>query len=243
MKDANHGPRVVGKNYLETIANIHTVLTPRSYFEVGVQFGNTLELAKCETVAVDPYFVCAKNIIGRKPRCFLYQQTSDGFFKETRPSKVLGKPVDLAFLDGMHLFEFLLRDFINTERECAKDSIILMHDCLPPGYKMTIRDMKTAIEPTDNNFPGWWAGDVWKMVPTLLKYRPDLSVTVTDCAPTGLVVVTNLNPESTVLRDAYDEILKTFRADSRDEYDDYWKSVKIVRETALNIAARHRPFA
>ena len=242
MNDANHGPSVRGRSYLETLLDIHEQLKPRTYFEVGVQFGNTLELANCDTVAVDPAFVCSKNIIGKKPRCFLFQQTSDDFFEKFSPREVLGADIDLAFLDGMHHFEFLLRDFINTEKECSRDSIIIMHDCLPPGYKMTLRDIGEAIEPTDNNFPGWWAGDVWKMVPTLLKHRPDLSITVSDCAPTGLILVTSLDPQNTKLSKQYDSLTQAFKSNDRSEYDEYWKEVKVVPESQLDLSKRFRTF-
>jgi hypothetical protein len=58
------------------------------------------------------------------------------------------------------------------------------------------------------NLPkGAWTGDVWKILPILRKYRPDLKVTVLDCRPTGLVLVSNLSPRNTALRRNYDEIV------------------------------------
>ena len=46
-------------------------------------------------------------------------------------SELGGKTLDLAFIDGMHHFEFALRDFINVEKYCSADSIILIHDVYP----------------------------------------------------------------------------------------------------------------
>ena len=42
-----------------------------------------------------------------------------------------GLPVDLALIDGMHHFEYALRDFMNLERLCAPQSTILIDDCFP----------------------------------------------------------------------------------------------------------------
>lgn len=49
----------------------------------------------------------------------LCRHTSDEFFARSDLHELLGgTPVDLAFIDGMHLFEFALRDFVNLERLC-----------------------------------------------------------------------------------------------------------------------------
>ncbi len=56
----------------------------------------------------------------------------------------------------------------------------------------------------------WWAGDVWRLLPILKKYRPDLRVRFLDCPPTGLVAVTNLDPQSAVLGHLYYPILDEF---------------------------------
>ena len=54
--------------------------------------------------------------IGTKPICAIYRATSDDYFARFNPQAALGATVELAFLDGMHLCEFLLRDFLNVER-------------------------------------------------------------------------------------------------------------------------------
>ncbi len=55
-----------------------------------------------------------------------------------------------------------------------------------------------------------WTGDVWKIVPLLKEHRPDLKFQLFDVAPTGLVVVSNLDPENRALSDNYDAIIKTY---------------------------------
>jgi hypothetical protein len=98
--------------------------------------------------------------------------------------------------DGMHLFEFALRDFANLERACTDDSVVLLHDCLPNDAAVAARRRTKG-----------WTGDVWKLVVCLRKYRPDLEITVVDVPESGLGIVRGLDPRSTVLDDRRDEVL------------------------------------
>jgi len=225
--DANHSAVVSGVDYGEFLAGVHDHLKPQTYFEIGTCTGSSLALAKCLTVAVDPQFRVSSDVIGEKPACFLFQEKSDEFFKRRNLSMILGGPVELAFLDGLHLAEYLLRDFMNTERHCRRDSIIVMHDCLPPGFYMTCRDMQDPRMQL-SRFGNWWTGDVWQVVPVLQEFRPDLSITLIDSPPTGLVIVTNLDPGNSVLFGAYDEIIskRLPRLSSRSAYDAYWDRVR-----------------
>ena len=55
-----------------------------------------------------------------------------------------------------------------------------------------------------------WTGDVWKLLPILQKYRPDLRITVLNCTSTGLVVVSGLAPGNGILSQNYDAIIKAY---------------------------------
>jgi hypothetical protein len=132
--------------------------------------------------------------------------TSDAFFAANDPRRLFGRRVDLAFLDGMHAFDFLLRDFINTERSCRPGSMIVMHDCLPLDPWMT-RPYSQIHETAETPFPNHWTGDVWKMVPVLRATRPDLRLTVLDAQGTGLVVARGLDPFSPVLGERIDRLV------------------------------------
>jgi len=113
----------------------------------------------------------------------------------------------MFFLDGLHLFEVLLRDFMNAERVSHHNSMIVMHDCIPVDMRMTRRD-RFSSSPYPSIYPEeWWAGDVWRILPILKKYRPDLRIHCLDAKPTGIVVVTGLNPKSTTLADCYYDIV------------------------------------
>jgi hypothetical protein len=174
--------------------------------EIGTLHGDTLAFARCPSIAVDPSFDLNKpeliaRIVG-KPQLHLYQMLSDDFFAQHDPTKTLGAPIDFAFLDGMHRCEFLLRDFMNTERYCKPNSVIALHDCLPTEAGMTAR----APSPEPATMPhrqGWWTGDVWRTSLLLKRMRPGLEMTVLDAQPTGLVLITNLDPESRALSENY----------------------------------------
>jgi hypothetical protein len=201
-----------GLDYLSALADLHRRLAPKTYIEIGTLSGGTLALAHCPSVAIDPKFLIDRDVIGAKPTCFFFQMTSDDFFANHDPQAVLGAPVQLAFLDGMHLFEFLLRDFANTEKSCDKSSIILMHDCLPPDSYVGRRDWRDKKFAHVTKYPDWWAGDVWKTVYILQKWRPDLEIYGLNSPPTGLIAVTNLDPGSRTLARHYDELVGEYQS-------------------------------
>ena len=174
----------------------HGAVQPQRYFEIGTDTGASLRISRCASLAVDPRFRLGSDVLGTKPACFFHQTTSDDFFALHDPSAILRGPIDLAYLDGLHHFEFLLRDFVNTERHCRRESVILLHDCIPTDLFMVRRqhdDMALAprMPPPLRNL---WAGDVWKTLAILMTHRPDLTISCFDTPPTGLVAVTGLDP-------------------------------------------------
>jgi hypothetical protein len=190
-------------SYTEVLNRFHATLRPRTYLEIGTGTGTSLELSKCASIAIDPGFRLERDVLKGKPCCLLFQMTSDAFFAEYSPSSLFGKPVDMAFLDGMHYAEFLLRDFINVEPHLKKNSVLMLHDCIPGNIEMTSRTIQQGVA---------WTGDVWKVVIVLKKYRPDMRIQAFDSPPTGLIVCTNLDPKSRLLSDNYFTILGDFAA-------------------------------
>ena len=185
--------------YYHVLKIIHAVMKPRVYLEIGVRNGESIALVGENTFAygIDP----APDInspLGKNTTIFAC--TSDEFFERFDIEKAIKKPLDLCFLDGMHLFEFVLRDFINSEALCSEDSLIAIHDTYPKNVPMASRERTTQE----------WCGDVFKIVLALKKYRPDLEMLHLDSGPSGLLLVKNLNSSSTILRDNYEIILDEF---------------------------------
>ena len=200
---------LTGPMYREFVRVVASVKRARSYLEVGVYNASTLSIIECASIGVDPEFAFDRNPMGKKPSLRLYQMTSDDYFRDHDPRTDFGGPVDVAFLDGMHLFEYLLRDFINTERACAPGSVILLDDCLPINIEMAERERRPHLR-KDRAVAAWWTGDVWKVLHILREYRPELKIVPVDVVPTGSIAVTNLDPDSTRLQDAYDEIVARY---------------------------------
>lgn len=194
--------RFGGEYYLDVLARIIHHVRPRTYVEIGIFQGESLRLAKPPTLAIgiDPEPRLTEPLGGNHK---VFTETSDTFFENRDLRAELGGlPVDLAFIDGMHYFEFALRDFANLERHCTRDSTILIHDCYPLDRESAGR------EPRPSN----WSGDIWHLIVLLKKYRPDLSVRTIGTAPTGLGFVRNLDPGSRYLLEHHDRLCEEFLA-------------------------------
>lgn len=194
--------RATGLRYYSFLKHLHDELLFDWYMEVGCRSGQSFAPVRSKTIAVDPFFRAEINIIGKKPRLHVFQQKSDDFFASGFLWNNRIK-LGLSFLDGMHLFEYLLRDFINTEAQSAATGVIMLHDCVPFNHVMTTRDLAKLPR-------GAWTGDVWKLVPILQTYRPDLTLTMMDARPTGLLCVSNLAPGNQILSQNYDRICQDY---------------------------------
>lgn len=178
-----------GPPYRELLKRVHDALRPRTYLEVGVEHGTTLALAvhSQQVVGVDPVPRPSTRELPSVTR--LFHMTSDEFFAGHTRQDVFGEqPLDLAFIDGMHWFEYALRDFCNVERWCTPASTVILHDCLPVMAVAAERERRTSF----------WVGDTWKALECLLRERPDLRISVVPCYPSGLVVIRGLDPRSTL---------------------------------------------
>jgi hypothetical protein len=207
----------------ELLRGLHERTWPRTYLEIGIRTGRSMVLSRCRSIGVDPAFKIDNPI-----HCDvqLIKATSDDFFAGEEPlAHFDGMPVDLAFIDGMHLSDFALRDFINIEPFMADTGVIVLDDVLPRNGLEAARDRKT--EP--------WTGDVYKVVEILHRRRPDLVVLLVNTAPTGTAVIVGVDQGSTVLKDAYAEeepyLLRTDPQTPPQEYLD--RSISIEPDVLL----------
>jgi len=198
-----------GEDYFRVLARIHAHLQPATYVEIGIDQGRSFEIVSpgTLTLGIDPNPRLHKP---PGPLQRVFAQTSDDFFAGNDVRAELGgRPIDLAFIDGMHQFEFAFRDFINIEKYCTRDSTVLIHDVYPID----------AISAARERASSFWSGDIWRLILILKKYRPDLAVNTIAARPTGLAMVQNLDPASRLLGDRQREIIAEFLAIDLDVLD------------------------
>jgi len=109
----------------------------KNYLEIGCDKNQLFSKVNINNkIGVDP--VSGGNV----------RKTSDDFFKENKSS------FDIVFIDGLHNYEQVKKDILNSVNCLLDEGIILVHDCMPdslgkqavPRYKMQ------------------WNGDVWKAI-------------------------------------------------------------------------------
>ena len=186
--------KLPGEDFLAHLARFHELLRPRVYLEIGVDVGRTLSLARPPTrvIGVDPAWKTAGVDRAFATPTTLFALESDAFFESGEAERALeGETVDLAFVDGLHFFDQALRDFLHLEKHASPGAVLLFHDCLPLTPQTATRRRQT----------GFWTGDVWKIAPILRELRPDLDMFLVPAYPTGLLVVTRLDPRSRLLEE------------------------------------------
>jgi hypothetical protein len=170
----------------EFLVMLHELLQPKLYVETGVHTGESLKLANCAAIGIDPYPLLTRT---QKPSELIAAMESDEYFD--RHKEDWERKIDLGFIDGMHRFENAWRDFLNMEHNATTGSVIAFDDVLPYTKFMAARDM----------VPGDWTGDVWRVFYLLSEKRPDLRLQLVDTVPTGTLLVWQLDP---LVRDQMD---------------------------------------
>lgn len=184
--------------YRSILKTIHDRLKPRRYFEIGVDDGGSISLAKCPSVGIDPDFELVSNL---QSPTQLFRKESDTFFADTELCKrVFAEGADLAFIDGMHLAEYVLRDFINVEKWAGRNCVVVIDDVYPEQFAMAERDRAFNA----------WCGDVYKIIPILKEHRPDLNVHVFEAFAgpyrKGVALISNLDESNLSLATSSQQI-------------------------------------
>ena len=119
----------------------------------------------------------------------------------------------MVFIDGLHTYDQVKRDILNSVKFLNDDGIILVHDCLPdtmakqavPRYKMQ------------------WNGDVWKAIVDL-RQDPDLDVYT--CEMDQGIGVIKKNKNTSILK-LSTEINKLKFKDYYNNYKEYMRVISI----------------
>ena len=170
MEKINKFKKIFNKLYYEYfIENFKDKISfnfPKDYFRWDLidyliqknSFENYLEIG-CDD---DQLFskVNIKNKIGVDPVSGgNIRKKSDDFFSSNKDK------FDLVFIDGLHIYEQVKKDILNSLKFLNENGIILVHDCMPDSLS------KQAVP----RYKMKWNGDVWKAIVDL-RQREDLEI-------------------------------------------------------------------
>ena len=191
------------------LAWLHRWLQPALYLEIGVDQGVSLACAGGPAIGVDPRPEL-KLSVELPPTARIVASSSDAFFAQQAQALLQPAP-ELAFIDGMHLFEFALRDLIHSEACMAPWGLIVIDDIFPCHPVQAHRRRRS----------GSWTGDVWKLLPILRQHRPDLTLLCLNAHTTGLLLIAGLDAAgldgagtagaNAALSAAYPELVRQYR--------------------------------
>ena len=126
------------------------------YLEIGYGDGQTFKNVDCNyKIGVDP---------NPHSKCD-HITTSDEFFSKNNET------FDIIFIDGLHTYEQVRKDFFNSVTILNNGGIIVLHDCNPTSYEMQRTDVSVSNE---------WTGDVWKLIVELRTTDNEFEVLVVD---------------------------------------------------------------
>ena len=168
-----------------------------SYLEIGCQ--SDVNFSK----------IIIKNKIGVDPQSGgTHRMTSDDFFKQNKSI------FDLIFIDGLHVYEQVLKDIENSLKVLNDNGVILIHDCLPAKiWHQTIPQTHSS-----------WNGDVWK---SIVKSRTRIDIdTYTIEADQGLGLILKRENKDLLI----DKIENFKNLKFRDYYIHHKKFMRIIDE-------------
>ena len=109
----------------------------KSYLEIGCHNNELFNYINCQKkIGVDPYS-------GGTIR-----ETSDVFFLKNK------EIFDCIFIDGLHSYNQVKKDIVNSLKSLNKNGVVFIHDCLPNNV------WDQAVPRCQYN----WNGDVWKAI-------------------------------------------------------------------------------
>ena len=108
------------------------------------------------------------------------RKTSDDFFKDN------SRKFDIVFIDGLHTYEQVKKDILNSVNCLNNNGIILVHDCMPDNLS------KQAVP----RYRMLWNGDVWKAIVDL---RQDENLEIFTCEMDQGIGVIQKKKNSSVL--------------------------------------------
>ena len=133
------------------------------------------------------------------------RKTSDEFFRENK------NKFDIIFIDGLHTYNQVKKDILNSI-SCLKDEgIVLVHDCMPDSLS------KQAVP----RYRMSWNGDVWKAIVDL---RQNENLEIYTCKIDQGIGVIKKKRNSSILK--LEKNIKDLKF--KDYYKNYEKYLRVI---------------
>ena len=127
------------------------------------------------------------------------RKTSDEFFRENK------NKFDIIFIDGLHTYNQVKKDILNSIKYLNDEGVILIHDCLPDSMA------KQAVP----RYKMQWNGDVWKAIVDL-RQNADLEIFTCEIDQGIGIIKKNKNTS----------ILKIDKPIEKLKFEDYYENYK-----------------
>ncbi|WP_342151006.1 class I SAM-dependent methyltransferase [Methylorubrum sp. SB2] len=169
----------------ELINSFLSLFDQPRYLEIGVEKGLTFKEIKADwRVGVDPQPKFEdETFLGEDFQMF--RMPSDKYFTD---EVEVGKPFDVAFIDGLHTAEQTLRDFINVMSFTKNEAVIIIDDIRPANWVEALHlDLWVKVVPmTDGTYTGW-TGDVFKLLYLIETFFPSVEMRISAEAPNQVI--------------------------------------------------------
>ena len=133
------------------------------------------------------------------------RETSDNFFEKNKDM------FDIVFIDGLHIYEQVKKDILNSIKYLNDEGVILIHDCLPDSMA------KQAVP----RYEMQWNGDVWKAIVDL---RQNTDLEIFTCEIDQGIGIIKKNKNTSILK--IDKPIEKLKF--KDYYENYKNYMRII---------------
>ena len=166
----------------------------KKYLEIGCDQNQLFSKINIQTkIGVDP--ISGGNV----------RDTSDIFFKKNK------EKFDIIFIDGLHIYDQVKKDILNSIKCLNDGGIVLVHDCLPDAMS------KQAVP----RYELQWNGDVWKAIVDL-RQNPNFEIYT--CEIDQGIGIIKKNKNTSVLK--INKSIKKLKF--KDFYENYKNFMRII---------------